>query len=177
MTAIKSACRLMTAAAACLFIAAPIEAAETGGCGSFAWPVTVELEWMKSPDAEQVGAAADLATPPSKAIAVTLKPSAEVTYPVAPSGKPKSASGETFGAVINFAGVAKPGVYQVSLSGPGWIDVVQNGATLKSTSHSGKSDCEGLRKSVRFDIGPGPFTVELSSVPSSAIRFSIRNAE
>ena len=61
--------------------------------------------------------------------------------------------------------MAKPGVYQVTLSSVGWVDVVQNGAALPVTGHTGMKDCAAIRKSVRFEIGSGPFSVQLSGIP------------
>lgn len=152
-------------------------AAGTGGCESFAWPLKTELDWMKATDSEAAQSGATFTAPPAKAIAVTLQPADAVTFDVAPTGKGKAESGKAFGGIITFDGVAEPGLYQVSLSGPGWIDVVQGGKALETEAHTGKSDCEGLRKSVRFKIGAGPFVVQLNGVPEASIKLAIRRAE
>ena len=105
-----------------------------------------------------------------------LKPQASVTYPIAPSGKSKADAKEEFGGVLTFDGVAKPGVYQVTLSSRGWIDVVQGGAALSTVGHTGMKDCDAIRKSVRFEIGSGPFAVQLSGVPQDTIKIAVRAA-
>lgn len=162
-----------------LALLAPLKAhaAGTGGCESFAWPMKTELEWMKASDSEAVSSGATLAAPPAKAIVLALQPSDSVTFEIAPTGKGKAEPGKGFGGVVKFEGVAEPGLYQVSLSGPGWIDVVQSGKALATEAHTGKSDCEGLRKSVRFNIGAGPFAVQLNGVPNDAIKISVRRAD
>lgn len=156
---------------------AAVYAAGTGGCDSFAWPLKTELEWMKAADSEAAQSGGKLAAPPAKAIALTLQPADAVTFEVAPTGKGKAEAGKAFGGIITFDGVAEPGLYQVSLSGPGWIDVVQDGKALETEAHTGKSDCEGLRKSVRFKIGAGPFAVQLNGVPEAAIKLAVRRAD
>jgi hypothetical protein len=100
-----------------------------------------------------------------------------VTFAVAPGGKPNADAKEAFGGVVNFDGVPKPHVYQVTLSNRGWIDVVQNGRTLRVTGHTGVKDCAAIRKSVRFEIGPGPFSLQLSGIPQATIKIAVRAAE
>ena len=152
-------------------------AAETGGCESFAWPLSTEIAWMNASESETILSGAKLAAPPNNAISMTLLPVAKVSFQVAPTGKPKGDTAEAFGGIAFFDGASGAGLYQVSLSGPGWIDVVQNGAALSPKAHSGKSDCVAVRKSVRFEIGAGPFSVQLSGVPKDRIKIAIRRAE
>lgn len=159
-------------------IAFPVaaSAAGTGGCESFDFPLAIELQWMTAADTEAVASGASLAAPPGKAMSVTLLPMADVKYALPPEGKAKDGE-PAFGAIVDFAGVPSPGLYQVSLSGKGWIDVIQGGAASKAVAHTGKSDCEGLRKSVRFDLNGGPFTLQLSGASAQAIKVTIRKAD
>lgn len=165
-----------SAFAACLLWPAAGWAAGTGGCDSFEWPLKTELEWMKAADSEAAQSGASFAAPPAKAIALTLQPADAVKFDIAPTGKGKAEAGKAFGGIVKFDGVPAPGLYQVSLSGPGWIDVVQDGKALQTEAHTGKSDCDGLRKSVRFKIRAGPFAVQLNGVPAEAIKIAIRAA-
>jgi hypothetical protein len=59
----------------------------------------------------------------------------------------------------------------------GWVDVIQDGKALKPTAHSGKSDCDGVRKTIRFNLDPGPFIVEFSNIKKDSIKFAIRQAD
>lgn len=146
-------------------------------CDAFAWPVKTELNWMAAPDPLPLETGATVAAIPAKAIAVTLKPTAEVTLAVRPSGAPKVVAEQTFAGLFVFDRVPKPGLYQVSLSVRGWIDVIQNAQPLKDVAHTGMKDCEPLHKSVRFEIGDGPITLQLSSMPDAHARVVIREAE
>jgi hypothetical protein len=60
--------------------------------------------------------------------------------------------------------------YKVTLSAEGGIDVTQADQAVKSTAFSGALGCEGIRKSVKFDLAAAPFTVELSSVKADSIK-------
>jgi hypothetical protein len=148
---------------------------ETGGCQGFAWPLATELQWMKATDSDAVASGAKLAFPPAKAITLSLKPMSDVSFSVAPTSRHKNHA-NAFGGVVNFDGV-EAGIYQVTLAKKGWVDVVQNGKAIRSAAHTGKKDCDGVRKSVRFEIGPGPFSIELSNFADDVAKFAIRRAE
>jgi len=152
-------------------------AAETGGCDSFPWPVKTELQWMKASDSEALKSSAKLPSPPAKAMTLSLEPMSAVTFPVAPTGRIKP-QGDVYGGIVDFESPGSaPGLFQVTLQSPGWIDVVQNGKPLKPTAHSGKSDCDGVRKTLRFNLEAGPFTVQFSNLKKDSIKFAIRQAE
>lgn len=151
--------------------------AGTGGCDSFAWPLTTELAWMKAADPEKLASGAAVQAIPGKAIDITLVPTAEAKLAAKPGGKPKNDPATSFAGTIDVSGSHAAGLYQVTLSSKGWIDIIQNGVVLESVNHTGMSDCEGIRKSVRFKIAEGPFTVQLSDVPSPSLKVIIRAAE
>jgi len=44
---------------------------------------------------------------------------------------------------------------------------------VKSTAFSGALGCEGVRKSVKFDLAAAPFTVELSGVKTDSIKLAV----
>jgi hypothetical protein len=164
-------------AAAVLALNAPAFADDTGGCKSFSWPITTELKWIKASDVQTVASGAKLPPPPEKAMALSLEPMSAVTFPVAPTARRKP-EGDAYGGVVNFDSPSSaPGSYQVSMDVAGWVDVVQEGKALKPTAHSGKTDCDGVRKSVRFSLDPGPFTLEFSNIKKDAIKFTVRQAD
>lgn len=82
-----------------------------------------------------------------------------------------------FGGIIQLPAIAKPGLYQVTLSDEAWIDVVQNGPYARSIGSTGRSDCPGLRKSVRFELDAGPIVVQLSGVMAEKIVVVINRNE
>lgn len=156
--------------------AGPAAAAGASGCDGFLWPLATELAWMKAADSEKIASGATLAAlPQDKAIELALLPAAQVSFPATPTSTPKPEDAEAFGGVVS---IEKPeaGHYQITLSGPGWIDVVQNGAPLEATGHTGSKDCDGIRKSVRFEVGEGPVAIQVSGVPKESIRIAVRPA-
>ncbi len=171
---------MMRLVATTLALAAQVEsasAAGTGGCESFAWPLKTELSWIGASDPVMLQSGASVTALPAKAMLVTLVPQDQAALSVAPSGKQKAARDNVRAGIINFAGVPEPGPYHGTLSGPGWIDVVQNGVNLGAIAHTGKADCDGIRKSVRFNIGAGPFAIHLSGIPSETIKVMIRKSD
>lgn len=171
--------RLICAAVCAAALIAPLSASadETGGCEDFAWPVKTELQWMKAADSEAVTSGAKLQAPPAKAITLSLQPMDKVAFPVTPTSRKKQPGTSHNGGVISFDGFGEPGTYQLSLSARGWIDVIQDGKPLKSSAHTGKSECDGVRKSVRFPIQSGPVVIEISGVAKESIKLVIRRAE
>jgi hypothetical protein len=163
--------------AAALLLPLNAYAAESGGCENFAWPIKTELQWLKAAESESAASGSTLKELPAKAISLSLLPMDKVTFPVAPTSRRKNADGERYGGVLTFDSVGDPGIYQISLPMAGWIDVVQDRKALKSAAHTGKKDCDGVRKSVRFDIGPGPVTIEISGIPKDTVKFAIRRGE
>lgn len=173
----RATCLVALAASVPLSFPISARADETGGCESFAWSVATDLQWMKAADSETVTSGATLQAPPAKAISLSLLPMDKAAFPVAPTSRRKNDSGDRYGGVVAFASVGDPGVYQVSLPVAGWVDAIQGGKALRSTAHSGKKDCDGIRKSVRFDLGPGPVTIEISGIPKETLKFAIRRGE
>jgi len=167
---------ILAVAAAALLAPSAAFADETGGCESFAWPLTTEIGWMKAADSEAAASGAKMAAMPAKAIEFTLQPEESVTFPVAPTARKKS-EGKPFAGTVDFPAVPAAGLYQITLASAGWIDLVQGGKALKPTAHTGKSDCDGARKSLRFYLEAAPFTVELSGIKKDKIKFSIRHAD
>ncbi len=163
--------------AALFALAAPLGAAEPGGCDAFDWPLATEIGWITAPDRLQVKSGATIESVPEKAVELALMPQADAVLAVLPTGSPAKKPDAAFAGTVHFAAPQKPGLYQVTLSTGGWIDVVQDGAALKDVAHTGKLDCPHARKSVRFEIGDGPFIVQITSAPSSTIVVTVKPSE
>src|SRR5882672_923896 len=88
----------------------------------------------------------------------------------APERTPKEG---TFAGFAAFTSPPKAGAYTINLSAAGWIDVVQEGRFLRSVTSSGVRDCEGIRKSVKFEIPAKPFVLQISGVVANAINLAI----
>jgi hypothetical protein len=66
---------------------------------------------------------------------------------------------------------------RIASAAEAWIDVIQDGKSLASTTHSGRRDCPDVRKSVRFDLQTGAVTIQVSGVDSKLIKLAILPAE
>ena len=82
-----------------------------------------------------------------------------------------------FGGVVRLPAMAKPGIYQVTLSDEAWIDVIQDGHYARSIGSTGRSDCPGLCKSVRFELNASPFVVQLSGVTTEMIAVAVSRSD
>jgi hypothetical protein len=156
--------------AACA-IAAPALAQEPVGCDKFKWPLDKERATLNGTDLPKVTSGARVAFPIPFATIVALVPFADAKLPTPPERAPRSL--DTFAGFFQAPAPKQPGSYKITLSAEGWIDVTQSGQTLKSTAFSGALGCEGIRKSVKFDLAAAPFTVELSGVEADSIKLAI----
>ena len=57
-----------------------------------------------------------------------------------------------------------------------WVDGIQNDAYLKPTGSSGVRECEGVRKSLKFEFGTSPVILQVSGVPKDEIRIAVMPA-
>ena len=152
-------------------IAAPCLAQEPVGCDKFKWPLDKERATLIGTDLPKLASGTQVRFPIPFGTAVALVPFAEAKLPVAPERPPKDPN--SFAGFLKVPAPPKPGIYKITLSAEGWIDVVQNGRTVKSAAFSGAQGCDGIRKSVKFDLVAQAFTLELSSVRSSAINLTV----
>jgi hypothetical protein len=138
-------------------------AAEPSGCDKFAWPLAAEQKLLG--EAQRAPAGADLDRDAGKAVELDLVPLAEAKLPMAPERAPQK--GPALAGYLHFGKGAGTRLYKVSLSEGAWIDLVQDGHYLKATAFTGATDCPHIRKSVKFEIGPDPFALQLSGTPKS----------
>jgi hypothetical protein len=161
------------AALACLVaLGLPAQAAEPSGCDGFKWPVTREKAVLTGPAAKvESGATLEVT---GKAVRLALGPQADARLPVPPERLPKQPDSiaDRFAGFVRIDKVAA-GTYTVALSAPAWLDAIQDGKTLKPAAFSGATDCEGIRKVVKFDLAGGPLLLEVSSVPANEIVLTV----
>lgn len=138
-------------------------------CTDFAWPMTREMAAFGTPPAGLTASGAALNEWPVRAVTLSLRPGGETAFPLPPERAPKD--GTQAGAVTLPAPAA--GLYQVTLSGKAWIDIVQNGAPVKSGAHTSDPDCPLMRKSVRFDLVAAPVTLQISGSDATTVTFTI----
>jgi hypothetical protein len=144
---------------------------EPVGCDKFKWPLDKERATLNGTDLPKVVSGGRVTFPIPFATIVALVPFADVKLPAPPERTPKSP--DSFAGFFQAPTPAQTGSYKITLSAEGWIDVAQAGQAVKSTAFSGALGCEGIRKSVKFDLAAAPFTVELSSVKADEIKIVV----
>jgi hypothetical protein len=154
----------------CAFAGAAF-AEEPAGCDTFKWPLDKERAMLTSPNMVTVASGMSVALPLPVALTVTLVPFADAKLPTPPERAPRVA--DSFAGFIAVPAPAQDGSYKITLSSDAWIDVVQAGHLLKSGPHSGATGCQGVRKSVKFDLAAEPFVVQFSNVKTNSIGVAI----
>jgi hypothetical protein len=109
----------------------------------------------------------EMQKPLDAAVMVKLEPFADAHLPSTPSRAPKSPN--TYAGFVRVSALQKPATYRITLSQGAWIDVVQDGQEVKSSASSGATGCDGVRKSVKFELDAAPFIIEISGTTADAI--------
>jgi len=149
--------------------------ADDAACANFKWPLAEERAWFAKRPAVETSSSASVPELPAGALAVPLVPSGTVKFALAPARKAKGDADN--GAAVTIAALPRAGRYQVTLSADAWIDVIQDGAAAASVDHTGMRECPGVRKSVRFDLKPGPIVIQISGAAETRMLLAIRLAE
>jgi hypothetical protein len=145
----------------------------SGGCEAFKWPLDKERAAFDAPGLERTASGAARGPLTEQAFALTLVPAKDVVFTIPPAKK----KNDGFGGLVAFAAPEKPGVYQVTLSGEGWIDLVQEGKAVRTSDHTGAKNCPGLRKSVRFMLGATSVVLQISDAVADTIKVGIHPVE
>jgi hypothetical protein len=164
--ALLATCLLLTAAPA-------LAAEEPSGCDKFKWPIEHERAALTAPDRVKLASGAELAIPATGMTFALVAP-AEAKLPNPPERAPKDG---TFAGFARFKAPAKAGLYTISLSAGAWIDVVQDGHDLKPKGFSGATDCDGIRKTMKYEISAAPFVLQISGARDSALSVAILPSE
>jgi hypothetical protein len=158
-------------AALLLVVAAPVRAAEEpSGCDKFKWPIERERAALTAPDRAKLTSGNELAAIPASGITLTLVPPGEAKLPMAPERAPKEG---TFAGFASFKAAPKAGIYTISLSAGAWVDVVQDGHFLKPKGFSGATDCEGIRKTMKYELAASPLILQVSGAKEDSISIAI----
>ena len=144
--------------------------AEIDGCISFDWPLAMEREWLTNANLPLYASGASLPTFPEGGFVLKLIAVQDAKFPADPE-KPATRG---WGGFLLLPPPEKPGLYQITLSDTAWIDVIQAGVRVANQAHTGRPDCAAMRKSVRFELGTGPVTLQLSGAPNETAKIAIR---
>jgi hypothetical protein len=155
--------------------AAPAWAAEEpSGCDKFKWPIDRERAALTAPDRAKLASGGELAALPSTGMTLALVAPAEAKLPTPPERAPKEG---TFAGFASIKAAPKAGLYTISLSDGGWVDVVQDGHFLKPKAFSGATDCDGIRKTMKYELSASPLVLQVSGIKESAISIAILPTE
>jgi hypothetical protein len=149
-------------------------AEEPSGCDKFKWPIERERAALTAPDRITLASGGELAALPTTGIILGLRAPAEAKLPTAPERAPKEG---TFAGFASFTSPPKAGLYTISLSAGGWVDVVQDGHALKPKAFSGATDCDGIRKTMKYEISASPFVLQISGTKENAVSVAILPSE
>ena len=158
-----------------LFGAAPVWAAEEpSGCDKFKWPIERERAALTAPDRSKLASGGELTALPSTGVTLALRAPADAKLPTSPERAPKEG---TFAGFASIKNAPKAGLYTISLSSGGWLDVVQDGHFLKPKAFSGATDCDGIRKTMKYELSASPFVLQVSGAKEDSISIAILPTE
>ena len=149
-------------------------AEEPSGCDKFKWNIDHERAALMAPDRTKLASGGELAAVPSTGMTLGLIAPAEAKLPTPPERAPKEG---TFAGFTSFKSLPKAGIYTVSLSAGGWVDLVQDGHNLKPKAFSGATDCDGIRKTMKYEISASPFVLQISGTKENSISIAILPSE
>jgi hypothetical protein len=158
-----------------LLSAVPAWAAEEpSGCDKFKWPIERERAALTAPDRVKLASGGELAALPATGMTLALQAPADARLPTPPERAPKDG---TFAGFTSIKTAPKAGIYTVSLSAGGWVDLVQDGHFLKPRAFSGATDCDGIRKTMKYQIGASPFVLQVSGTRENSVSIAILPSE
>jgi hypothetical protein len=150
-----------------------LAAEEPSGCDKFKWPIERERAALTAPDRAKLATGSEQAALPSSAITLGLVAPADAKLPTPPERAPKD------GTFAGFTSVKTPkaGLYTISLSSGAWVDVVQDGHFLKPVAFSGATDCDGIRKTMKYELSAQPFVIQVSGARDNSLSIAILPAQ
>jgi hypothetical protein len=107
-------------------------------------------------------------------VTLALVAPADAKLPTPPERAPKDG---TFAGFASVKTAPKPGLYTISLSLGAWVDVVQDGHFLKPKAFSGATDCEGIRKTMKYELSDKPLVLQISGSRENSISIAILPSE
>ena len=162
-------------AIAFMIAAAPAFAAEEpSGCDKFKWPIDRERAALTAPDRAKLTSGAELAAMPATGFTLALVAPGDAKLPSPPERAPKD---DTFAGFASVKGAPKAGTYTISLSAGAWVDVVQDGHFVRPAGFSGATDCEGIRKTMKYQLSDKPFVLQISGARDNSISIAILPAQ
>jgi hypothetical protein len=145
-------------------------AEEPSGCDKFKWPIDRERAALTAPDRPKLASGAEIAAGAPTAMVLALRSPGDAALPSPPERAPKEG---TFAGFASFKNPPKAGIYTISLSAGAWVDVVQDGHILKPKAFSGATDCDGIRKTMKYELAASPFVLQISGTKEDSISAAV----
>ena len=154
--------KAMALAAALVFCSDAAIAQEASGCDKFKFAVDRERAALGEPDKSPLenGGALEVGKP------FQARLTSSARFETAPERPPAPGS---FGAVLKLLTAPAAGVYTISVSGPAWLDVLQDGAPVKPLAFSGVRDCPNIRKVLKYQLAAKPATIQISNAKEETL--------
>ena len=149
-------------------------AEEPSGCDKFKWNIDHERAALTASDRAKLVSGSEISAIPSSGVILALVAPADAKLPTPPERAPKDG---TFAGFTSFKTAPKAGVYTISLSAGAWVDMVQDGHFLKPKGFSGATDCDGIRKTMKYELGASPFVLQVSGSKDNSISIAILPSE
>jgi hypothetical protein len=147
-------------------------------CATFNWDVRHERALFAG-QAQRLttgrAAAAAPAVTPEHLYELQLHERAEVTFAVPPAQRhPPPAAG--YAGLVTLE-VDAAGLYRVALNRAFWIDMVADGASIRSSDFEGRSACAAPHKIVEFSLPANtPLTLQFSAGSTPTLRLAVTRA-
>jgi hypothetical protein len=160
-------------AALTISMTSALAAEEPSGCDKFKWPIERERAALTAPDRARLATGSEQAALPASAITLGLVAPSEAKLPAPPERTPKD------GTFAGFTSIKAPkaGLYTISLSAGAWVDVVQDGHALKPVDFSGATDCDGIRKTMKYELSAQSFVLQVSGAKENSVSIAILPAQ
>ena len=157
-----------------LSVAQAWAAEEPSGCDKFKWNIDHERTALTASDRAKLNSGSEVASMPSTGMVLSLVKPTEAKLPTPPERAPKDG---TFAGFTSFKTTPKAGIYTISLSAGAWVDVSQDGHVLKPKAFSGATDCDGIRKTMKYELSASPFVLQISGAREDSISIAILPSE
>jgi hypothetical protein len=149
-------------------------AEEPSGCDKFKWNIDHERAALTAPDRARLASGAELAALPSTGMILALTAPGDAKLPTPPERAPKEG---TFAGFASVKAAPKAGLYTISMSAGAWVDVVQDSHFLKPKAFSGATDCDGIRKTMKYELSARPLVLQISGTKEDSISIAILPTE
>jgi hypothetical protein len=157
-----------------LSVAQVAAAEEPSGCDKFKWNIDHERAALAASDRTKLTSGGEVTAMPSIGMILSLVKLGDAKLPTPPERAPKDG---TFAGFTSFKTAPKAGVYTISLSAGAWVDVSQDGHFLKPKAFSGATDCDGIRKTMKYELSASPFVLQVSGAKEDSISIAILPSE